>query len=164
MARYGAQFERPTPASNTTVGSVGSSSALHRRGSVELVYFGSKGAPSDAAFRLTAARYATSPGTSTLVIPNPLVSVSGAPTNDPGDAAFSGEAGRAHSVEPTYFSPDQVVLAATIVGRSAFRWESAPGAGLTYPAAAGSRLGLGFKTPVVGAIVPLNLTLIVEEA
>src|SRR5687767_15452291 len=111
MARFSADFQR-TASTTGTVGSVGAVSTTQaRRGKIYDLMFGSEATPADAAILWTLRRY-TAAGTSTAVTPQAL---------DSADAAFLGQAGENHTIEPTYTAA-AILLNVPLNQRATFRW------------------------------------------
>lgn len=150
MGKYVADFQR-TASTTASVGSIGAVSTTQaRRGKVYDVMFGSEATPADAAILWTMRRY-TAAGTSTAVTPVSL---------DPADAAFLGQAGENHTVEPTY-TAGAILLNIPLNQRATFRWVAAPGGEIVYPATTANGVGIetdtiSTGTPVVTATVHVD--------
>jgi hypothetical protein len=151
MAKYVADFQR-TASTTGTLGSLGAVSTTQaRRGKVYDIMFGSEATPADAAILWAVKRY-TAAGTSTAVTPVSL---------DPADAAFLGQAGENHTIEPTYTAAS-FLLNIPVNQRATFRWIAAPGGEMVYPATTAN--GLGIDTDVLSTGTPLiTATFHVEE-
>jgi hypothetical protein len=150
MANFAADFQR-TGSTTASLGSIGAVSTTQaRRGRIYDLIMGSEATPADAALLWTVQRY-TAAGTNTAVTPQKL---------DPADAAFLGEAGENHTVEPTY-TAGAIVLNIPLNQRATFRWVAAPGGELVYPATTANGFGIqtdtiSTGTPVITATVHVN--------
>jgi len=122
-----------------------------RRGKIYDIMFGSEATPNDAAILWTFQRY-TAAGTSTAVTPQAL---------DPADAAFLGQAGENHTIEPTY-TASAILLNVPLNQRATYRWVAAPGGELVYPATTAN--GIGIQTDTISTGTPvITATLHVNE-
>ena len=142
MANFAADFQR-TASTTATLGSVGAVSTTQaRRGKIYDIIFGSEATPADAAILWTFRRY-TAAGTSTAVTPQAL---------DPADAAFLGQAGENHTIEPTY-TAGAIMLNIPLNQRATFRWVASPGGEIVYPATTAN--GIGIETDTISTGTPV---------
>jgi len=142
MAKFAADFQR-TAGAAVSLGSIGAVSTTQaRRGKIYDILFGSEAVPADAGLLWQFNRY-TAAGTSTAVTPQAL---------DPADAAFLGQAGENHTVEPTY-TANAILLNVPLNQRATFRWVAAPGGELVYPATTAN--GIGVRTPTISSGTPV---------
>jgi hypothetical protein len=151
MARFSADFQR-TASTTASLGSIGAVSTTQaRRGRIMDIMFGSEATPADAAILWTIQRY-TAAGTSTAVTPQKL---------DPADAAFLGQAGENHTIEPTY-TAGEIVLNLPLNQRATFRWVPSPGGEPVWPAQTAN--GFGIQTDTISTGTPvITATLHVDE-
>jgi len=151
MANFSADFQR-TASTTASLGSIGAVSTTQaRRGKIYDIMFGSEATPNDAAILWTFQRY-TAAGTSTAVTPQAL---------DPADAAFLGQAGENHTIEPTY-TARAILLNVPLNQRATYRWVAAPGGELVYPAQTAN--GIGIQTDTISTGTPvITATLHVNE-
>ena len=151
MAKFAVDFQR-TASTTGTLGSVGAVSTTQaRRGRIYDIMLGSEATPADAAILWGMRRY-TAAGTSTAVVPQAL---------DAADAAFLGQAGENHTIEPTY-AAGLNILNVPVNQRATFRWVAAPGGELVWPATTANGFGLETDTISTGTPV-ITATFHVDE-
>jgi hypothetical protein len=152
MGKYAVDFQR-TSSTTATVASIGAVSTTQtRRGRIYDIMLGSEATPADAAILWGMRRY-TAAGTSTAVVPQAL---------DPADAAFLGQAGENHTVEPTPGGATLHLLNIPLNQRATFRWVAAPGGEIVWPATTAN--GVFLDTDIISTGTPVvTATFHVEE-
>ena len=143
MPKFACDFQR-TSSLTASVGTIGAVSTTQaRRGKIFEINFSSESTPADVAILFTMQRYTAKGTVGAAVVPQPL---------DPADAAFLGEAGEGHTIEPTYTAA-QILGNFSVNQRATFRWVAVPGCEWVWPATTAN--GIGVQTDTIAGGTPL---------